>query len=116
MSSPSKDDAMSPSEEAKTESSEAVRERLQGQQKDDNSDDNSDAARTTSFSVADILDPRKFTGCSTTEKSRVWTPWKDRKRRLTDTTESTSDDDRGAGTGTICIQILDNRRDTRFEA
>ncbi|XP_048746275.2 homeobox protein slou-like [Ostrea edulis] len=99
MSSPSKDDAMSPSEEAKTESSEAVRERLQGQQKDDNSDDNSDAARTTSFSVADILDPRKFTGCSTTEKSRVWTPWKDRKRRLTDTTESTSDDDRGAGTG-----------------
>jgi hypothetical protein len=111
MSSPSKDDAMSPSEEAKSESSDAVHERLQGQQKD-NSDDNSEAMRTTSFSVADILDPRKFTGCSTPEKSRVWTPWKDRKRRLTDSTESTSDEDRREGTGTLCIQIIDNGMDT----
>lgn len=90
---------MSPTGDSKTENSDSVNERLQRQPKEDSSDDNSDNVRTTSFSVADILDPRKFTGCSTAEKSRVWVPWKNRKRRLTDSGDSTSDDDRADGPG-----------------
>lgn len=101
MSSPKSEDTMSPAEDSKAENSDAVNERLQREPKEDNnSDDNSDSVRTTSFSVADILDPRKFTGCPAGEKSRVWTPWKDRKRRLTDSGDSASDDDRTDGPGT----------------
>lgn len=100
MSSPKSEDAMSPTgDSTKTENSDSVNERLQRQPKEDNSDDNLDNVRTTSFSVADILDPRKFTGCSAAEKSRVWVPWKNRKRRLTDSGDSTSDDDRADGPG-----------------
>lgn len=100
MSSPKSEDAMSPTgDSTATENSDSVNERLQRQPKEDNSDDNLDNVRTTSFSVADILDPRKFTGCSAAEKSRVWVPWKNRKRRLTDSGDSTSDDDRADGPG-----------------
>lgn len=99
MSSPKSEDAMSTTGDSKTENSDSINERLQRQPKEDNSDDNSDNVRTTSFSVADILDPRKFTGCSTAEKSRVWVPWKNRKRRLTDSGDSASDDDRADGPG-----------------
>ncbi|XP_060065567.1 homeobox protein slou-like [Ylistrum balloti] len=34
-----------------------------------------------SFSMADILDPKKFTGCPVTGKGQVWSPWKDHSAR-----------------------------------
>lgn len=49
---------------------------------------------TTSFSVSDILDPMKFTGCNTIGKavpSGPLQPWLSRKRRLTDELESDDD-------------------------
>ena len=53
-----------------------------------------DPLRTTSFSVSDILDPRKFTGSQNPTKSNVWKPWNERRKRSSDSEDSSSDRDR----------------------
>ncbi|XP_033756980.1 homeobox protein slou-like [Pecten maximus] len=52
-----------------------------------------------SFSMADILDPKKFTGCPVTGKGQVWSPWKDHSVRDSEGNDSAVEEEQSDHTG-----------------
>lgn len=52
-----------------------------------------------SFSMADILDPKKFTGCPVTGKGQVWSPWKEHSIRDSEGNDSSLEEEHSDNTG-----------------